>query len=78
MFDSISARFRNQKNPQIINILETLYKKTSVTFEDEMFDTKGGLKALYARREEKRRKLLSSMFANFGLTINLSKTAKAK
>ena len=42
MFDSISARFRNRKIPQIINILETLYKKTSVTFEDETFDTKSG------------------------------------
>ena len=43
LFDTISLRFTDKKIPTMIKILERLYQQTSLTYEEEFFQTTPGV-----------------------------------
>jgi hypothetical protein len=46
LFDSIQLRFKNERKPRLFDILETLYKNTSLTYDEatSTFKTTSGVR----------------------------------
>ena len=44
LFESISLRFRPDQQPKILSILNLLYTKTSLTYEENSFETSSGVR----------------------------------
>jgi hypothetical protein len=44
LFDTIRLRFTDKKTPSMIKILEKLYQQTSLTYEEESFQTTSGVR----------------------------------
>ena len=73
LFESISLRFRANQQPKILSILNLLYTKTSLTYEDNTFTTSSGV-----RQGGPESPLLFNLYIDFVMRLFIEKCKQLK